>query len=147
MSIFKCGLRFRAVVFGFLPKFTCGTRFPISTRFTVFAFLISGSRFLKAVFGFCLNLYAACGFSNPLGLRSFAFFTDGSRFLDAIFGFCSTLNAASGILECGVRFLEQRRYKTITFYSWDGFRLLANFICSFRFLTIFKFSLRFSEPL
>ena len=76
-----------------------------------------GLRFRAAVFGFCRNLYAARGFSNPLGLRFFAFFISGSRFLDAVFGFCSILNAANGILECGVRFLERRRYKTIAFYS------------------------------
>ena len=65
MSIFKCGLRFRAAVFGFYRNLYAARGFssPLGLRF--FPVFISGSRFLDAVFGFCSIL------SRPLRSRDF----------------------------------------------------------------------------
>ena len=61
LSILKCGLQFRAAVFGFCRNLNaaCGFSKPLGLWF--FAFFISGSRFLDAVFGFCSISNAASG--------------------------------------------------------------------------------------
>ena len=74
LPIFKCGLRFRAAVFGFCQNLDAAFGFskPLGLRY--FAFFIRGLRFLDAVFGFCLILDAASGiFFGITGIDNYYF--------------------------------------------------------------------------